>query len=141
MNSTIKFYDQTMEIPIETGKKVHYYGKLMYVRYEAPYCWLHFADNPKCKVEIALQEIMRNLPQYVFFQCNKSTIINLCYHTGYNTYTRTVIMDDGKRFELSRRKANVFKNMKEILPRLSPPCPACYTCTKKDCDNRVVFCR
>ena len=141
MNSEIKFYDQNMEIPVEKGEVVYYYGKLMYVLYKAPYCWLHFADKSKFKVEHSLRNIMGNLPQRVFFQCNKATIINFCYYRGYNPHTRTVIMDDGEKFDLSRRRKDAFKSKKEILPRLSPPCPVCYTCTKKDCENRVVFCR
>ena len=141
MKEKIKFYDQNMGIPDETGEAVYYYDKLMYVLYDAPVCCLHFSDDSQRKEEIALHEIMRNLPQYVFFQCNKATIINFCHYKGYNKVTRTVTMNDGVKFHLSRRRVTAFKSMKNSLPRLSPSCPACYTCTKNDCANRVIFCR
>jgi len=45
MKSKIIFHDLKMEILVETGVIARYYGELMYIIYDAPYCWLYFTGN------------------------------------------------------------------------------------------------
>jgi len=52
MKSKIVFYDQKMEIPTVSGFVVCNYDDLMYVIYDAPYCWLHFTENKKYKLDL-----------------------------------------------------------------------------------------
>jgi len=141
MTQKIVFHDQKMEIPVKNGADARYYGELMYVIYDAPYCKLRFVNNTDYNVETSLQSIMDNLPEAAFFKCNRSVVINICYYKGYRLKPPVVVIDDGKEFDLSRRNINDFIKMKNNLPRISPPCPKCYTCKIEECENRILFFR
>jgi hypothetical protein len=130
-----------MEIAVENGADARYYGELVYVIYDAPYCNLHFSDNTDYKVETSLQAIMDNLPEATFFRCNRSVIINICYYKRYRIQPPVIVIDDGKEFKLSRRNVKDFVMKKTDLPRISLSCPKCHTCKIEECERRIVFCR
>jgi hypothetical protein len=141
MTLKIVFHDQKMEIAVENGADVRYYGELMYIIYDAPYCNLYFSDNTDYKVETSLQTIMDNLPKTTFFRCNRSVIINICYYKKYRIQPPVIAIDDGKEFKLSRRNVKDFVKMKTDLPRILPSCPKCHTCKIEECESRIIFCR
>ena len=141
MAQKIVFHDKKMEIPVRNGADARYYGELMYIIYDAPYCKLRFADNTNYIVETTLQSILDNLPEAAFFKCNRSVVVNICFYKGYRLTPPVIVIDDGKEFNLSRRNVNGFINMKNSLPRISPPCPKCYTCKIEECENRILFTR
>ena len=139
MKSKISFCDRKMVIPVETGVDVRYYGELMYIIFDKPYCWLHFTENTKYKVEVTLKDMMDNLPKEVFMKCKRSAILNLCYCKVFRKKPPVIVMDDGEKFMLSRQNVQDFRRMTNILPRISPPCHTCYTCRNDKCENRVIF--
>ena len=141
MKSKITFYDRKMAIPVETGIDARYYGELMYIIFDKPYCWLHFTGNTKYRVETTLQYMMNNLPKAAFIKCRRSAILNLCYFKSFRKLPQTIVMDDGATFKLSKQNVLDFKVMMSRLSRISPPCPVCYTCTNEECASRIVFCQ
>jgi DNA-binding LytR/AlgR family response regulator len=141
MKSKILFHDLKMQIPVGTGEVARYYSELMYVIYDASYCRLHFADKSKYTVEVSLQHMLDNLPESVFFLCNRSVILNTCYYREYQLSPPMIKMDDETVFSLSRRKISEFKKMKNKLARISPPCPGCNAYKNEACKSSEVSCR
>ena len=138
MNSKIVFHDLKIEIADKTGFIVYYYGELMYIIYDAPYCWFYFADKTKYKIETTVQYLFDNLPE-VFFRCNRSSIINISYYKKFLINMNKLVMDDGKIFTLSRNNAIKFNTKRISLPRITPPCLNCYSC-KIECESMLAFC-
>lgn len=75
----------------------------------------------------------------VFFRCNPTTILNLCYFKEYIYKEKLILMEDGRTFNLSRRKRCKFQAKLASLPRLSPLCNPCLVCTNA-CPTRESFC-
>ena len=121
MNPKIVFYDLKMEITDGSKIVARCYSKLMYIIYDAPYCWLHFTDTKKCKVEISLQYMMQNLP-IAFIRCNRSVILNVRYFKEYDFTSLVVVMCDDVEFKLSRRNVKNFNAARFKLSRISPHC-------------------
>ena len=96
---------------------------------------------PKYVIDVSLQHIMDNLPDAAFIKCKRSVIINICYYRSYRKNPPMVVMDDGQKFNLSKKNMIEFEMMTKRIPRISPPCKACYSCTDIDCESQVVFCR
>ena len=141
LKQKIVFKDRKMIIFEKKGTVCRYYGDLMYVTFDKPYCRLHFAGNTKYCTEVNLQHIMDNLPKAVYIKCKRSAIVNVCYCKELKSNPPMVVMEDGMEIKLSKRNVPVFKQMMNDLPRISPPCPSCYTCRNENCINRVLFCR
>ena len=136
MRHKIKFYCKKMEISVIHGEITHYYSDLMYVKYNEPYCYLHFTDDTKHKVEISLKYLWGNLPMNLFFRCNRATIINICYYKRYQKRPPILVMEDDAEFRLSLRNIADFKKQKAIISCISPPCIACKN---ENCQNRISF--
>ena len=113
MNSKIVFHEQKMEIPVKTGFVARHYHELMYIVYDAPYCWLHFTGKTRYKVEVTLQYLMERLPKTTFFQCNRSAILNLHCYREYRKKDEMVVMDDGMELNLARRRVNDFHDLRK----------------------------
>ena len=122
MKSKILFHDQKIEIPYKNGFVASNYNELMYIIYEVIECELHFItpkklnnrDIIKCiNVEISLEQMLNNLPNDIFFQCNRKTIINISCCKEYDWKQSTIVMDDGSTFRLSRRRLTQFKKHRE----------------------------
>jgi len=139
MKSKIVFHDLKMEIRIETGVIARYYGELMYIVYDAPFCWLHFTGKNRYRVVVTMKSLMANLPDASFFRCKRSVILNVCYYKEYNHTQSMVVMEDGREFKLTRINNVKFNKIRNNLPYHSPPCSRCYTCTDEKCESRVVF--
>ena len=139
MKSKVIFYHLKIEVPDDTKVVALYYGELMYIVYDSPYCWLHFTGNKKYKVETTLQYMLDNLP-IAFIRCNKSVILNVFYYEEYDQTSLMVRMNDGMKFKFARRRVRNFNETKLKLLRISPPCVNCYVCTNEKCENRMGFC-
>jgi len=141
MKSKIQFYLRKIEIPVEGGEVARYYFDLMYVKYKKPYCWLYFSDGAKYIAEISVRDLMKNLPEKPFLQCNRTDIVNLRYYRGYDDDSMTVILEGGKKFGLSFCNLEAFKTKKANLKYLSPPCLRCLDCNKAKCKHFWLFCK
>ena len=111
MKFNIVFHKQKMEISVKTGFIVHLYDELLYIVYDAPYCWL-VLKGKKYMVETSLQYIMDNLPKNDFFQCNRSVIVNINYCKEYRREESVIVMDDYEEIRLSRRRVKSFHMMR-----------------------------
>lgn len=139
MKTKFIFHHRKFVLAIETGFVSHYYGELMYIKFDKPYCLLHFTENIKYTIEIPLHYVMNNLPKAGFMRCNRSTIINLCYFTSFQKITSEIVMEDGAKFRLSRKNVLDFKLMMHNMPITSPPCSLCNRCTNDACEGRMFF--
>ena len=63
MKSKIYFYDRKMLIPVKNGTITRYYGELMYIIFNKPYCELYFSGDTKYMIESSLQYMIENLPK------------------------------------------------------------------------------
>ena len=141
MKSKIYFCDRKMLIPLKNGTITRYYGELMYIMFNKPYCELYFIGDTKYMVENSLQYMIENLPRGGFIKCNRMAIVNICYHKIFCKNPPTIVMDNGQEFKLSRKNIKEFELLIKKASRLSPPCYACYSCDDNDCENQIVFCR
>jgi len=140
MKSIISFYDRKMVLPVRTGIITRYYGELICVTYDKPYCVLHFAHNTKYMVDVSLQYLMDNLPSSVFIFGNRSSIINICYCRELNRSELFAIMENDIQIRMSKKNVLKFIWLMNNMPCISPPCPICYTCTNHECKNHAIFC-
>ena len=140
MKTKIEFYDLQMLIFRKSEKVTHYYGELMYIRYEKPYCHLFFADKHNSWIEMSITTLMDYLPDSVFLMCKRSTIVNLCYFKRLTYDPLTIEMSDGEKFAISKANALDFNLMIETIQELSPSCPDCFAC-KPDCKKQPLYCR
>jgi len=140
MKYKIKFYRKMMEISVTNGEITYYYSDLMFVKYDEPYCILHFADSAKHRVEVSLNYLLENLPKKPFFRCNRTNIINICYYGRYQEKPPILFLKNGTQFILSVRKISDFKKQKANMDRISPPCPSCKVCNSKNCPDYNTFC-
>jgi len=139
MKSQILFYDRSMIIPTNRGHVTHFYGELMYIIFDKPYCVLHFAENVIYSVEIAIQHVMDNLPKAPFIKCERSAIVNLCYHKAFIRNTREIVMVNSERIKVSKQNVNDINSAIKNIPIISPPCPNCYTCRNDECERHIVL--
>ena len=143
MKEKILFYDRKMGIPDANKREMitHYYGDLMYIMVDKPYCDLYFAGNFKYRVVITLKEMMEHLPKAGFMICKRSALVNLCYMKRFKKNPPMIVMNDDTIFNLSKQNKIELEEMMNSTPRISPPCTPCYTCTDNECESQVVFCR
>ena len=130
-----------MTIPVKSGIVSHYYGVLMHIQFDKPYCVLQFTKGRKYWVEVSIQEVLANLPEAVFLKCKRSAIINLCYLKSFHENPPTIEMADGVTFSLSKHNVLEYRMMTKRLDDLAPPCPICYPCTDKKCKSQALLCR
>ena len=142
MKREIKFYRLKIEIPVKNGEVARYYSKLMYVEHDKPFCKFYF-ENEKTvyTAEITMKRLMENLPQKVFFRCNRQTIINIGYYGDYYEEPPIILMDSGKELQLSHRNITAFKKQKAGLASISPLCNQCYSCTNYNCPSLSTYCQ
>jgi len=82
--NTIRFYRTKMELPAKTGKTVYFYSDLVFAEYENRFFMLYFADGTDSRVEIKVKELLKHLPEKVFFLCSRKAIINICRYKRYD---------------------------------------------------------
>ena len=107
MKRRIIFHDLKMDIPVTTGYVARYYDELMYIIYDAPFCLLYFVDK-QLRVEASLQSMINNLPKKIFFECSRPVIIHVDHCKEFNRTEAVVVMDDGRKFKISRRRIKDF---------------------------------
>ena len=143
MKAKILFYDRKMGIPDKGVITPHYYGDLMYIQVDKPYCDLYFTGNIKYHIEVTLKEMIENLPKAGFLLCKRSAVVNLCYIKCFNLKNNPpkIVMNDDTIFMLSKKNKIEVEEMLKSTPRISPPCDPCYTCSDDKCESQIVFCR
>ena len=141
MKTEIVFCNKKMLISAKSGKVKRFYGELMYIKYEKPYCVFHFKEGPKYWIEVPLQYMIDNLPDATFLVCKRSAILNLIYFKNFTANPPMIEMLDGEKFKLSKQNALKFNEMLSQLPQLSPLCPICYPCKNETCKSQALFCR
>ena len=143
MKAKILFYDRKMGIPDKGVITPHYYGDLMYIEVDKPYCDLYFTGNIKYHIEVTLKEMIENLPKAGFFLCKRSPVVNLCYIKRFNFKNNPpkIVMTDDNIFMLSKKNKLELEEMLKSTPRISPPCTPCYTYSDDECESKIVFCR
>ena len=93
MKPPIVFRDRKIEIPVKTGFVTRNYDDLMYIVYNGVYCYIHCVDK-NYRVETSLKYLKDYLPRDVFFECNRSTIINIRSIKEYNRFDSVIKMKD-----------------------------------------------
>ena len=140
MRTEILFFERKMAIPIKSGIVTRYYGELMYIKYDKPYCWLYFIKNNKFLVEFSIQELFDNLPEASFLKCKRSAILNICYLRSFTEDSMMAEMADGTTLNLSKKNVLTIREMIKNLSEISPQCPICYPCTDEKCESQILFC-
>ena len=140
METKIVFYDHKMVVHSKSKKVAYYYCELKYVKYEKPYCTLHFKNHPTCWAEISIKTMIEHLPESAFLMCKRSAIVNLCHLGSFDNSPPTIVMEDGVKFPLSRANTADLSCKLEKIEDISPSCPDCFVC-KSDCKKQPLFCR
>jgi len=141
MKSKILFYERQMQIPVKSKIELRYYGELMYIIFDKPYCVMYFTKKRKYWVEVSLKEMMDNLPEAVFLPCKRSVIINVCYLKSLDKKNRMIELEDGSKFKLSKENVLACEEMMSRLTDLAPPCHGCFSCDDEQCDQMILICR
>jgi DNA-binding LytR/AlgR family response regulator len=102
-------------IPDQAGKKVVAIDDLMFFQQDNHYTVLHLTGFVTIVAERSFEELGMTLANSGFVSINKNTVINLG-HIGSFT-NDTVILTDGSRLTISRRKADDFKKEAEAFGR------------------------
>ena len=111
MKPSIVFSDRKIEIPVKSGFVARNYDELMYIVYDGVYCYIHCTDK-KYRVETSLKYLKDNLPRDIFFECNRSAIINIRSIKEYNRFDAVIQMEDKSEFNLSRRRVKAFHQIR-----------------------------
>ena len=130
-----------MEIRDKARKEIRYYGELMYVKFDKPYCDLFFTKKRKYTVESTLKHLMDKLPEAAFLICKRSAVINLCYIRVIDRNPPMVEMEDVAILELSDKNLKDLERMRSRLNDIAPPCPICYPCKEHSCESQMLFCK
>jgi DNA-binding LytR/AlgR family response regulator len=142
MNTKPIFHHLKIELLHKNGDiELVPYADILYITYDKPYttfCYMENRKERKCVLELSLTYLEQNLPE-IFFRCNPGVILNLCHFRKHKHVEKVIVMENGKEFEMSRRKSHVFRSKKEQLPRLSPLCEPCLVCIHA-CQVRDTFC-
>lgn len=77
---------------------------------EGNYTRFHFNDGSELMVSLTLKKLEARLPAVLFVRLHKKNIINLMYleDIEYDSQQVSVILSNGSRVEVSRRKTNQF---------------------------------
>ncbi|WP_080903091.1 LytTR family DNA-binding domain-containing protein [Parabacteroides sp. Marseille-P3160] len=125
------------ELIVEESNKVTclYYYDILDVVAEAPYTTITTIKNKKVYLETPLSQIAKRLPS-VFFQCNRSVIVNLIYVSLYEKEGSFFVLHAalGKKYIISSRKKNVFRERLHYVKTHFFRCEACLSC------RNAVFC-
>jgi DNA-binding LytR/AlgR family response regulator len=124
----IVFHEYKLEILINGKTVIHPYGDILYIITEKPYCKVSCINNKHYLLLYPLDKFINILPD-CFFQCNRSTIINLSRVIEYDcTKEMKIVMENNKSFSISRNKRNDFKEKIHSIVRLTVPFEKCFEC-------------
>ena len=110
-NSDIFFYPLKVEMSTTNGGVIYSYEDILYITCDKPYLIVNCINGRKIHIEDTLKNIRGQLPP-MFFQCNKSTIINFHHLTEYFKNPWVLKMSDGALIPLSYRRVTEFKRHK-----------------------------
>ncbi|MDR3246220.1 MAG: LytTR family transcriptional regulator [Prevotellaceae bacterium] len=111
----VVFHEFKLEI-IEGAKGyVYCYGDIVCIIYGDPCHTIYCADGQIHYISCPLYKLQRILPS-IFFQCNKSTLINLSRMISYDYQTMKIVMEGEHIFLLSSRRKSNFIKSKKCLP-------------------------
>ena len=139
MNSKVKFYSNKLVITTKKGEETRYYSNLVYASFFKPHCLLNFSDGSEFGVVISISDLLKNLPEKPFFQCNRSDIINLGYYMGYDNEKGMALIEGANKFEVSSRRRKSLKEKKDNLKCLTPQCLNCSESKKGSCRDYWLF--
>ena len=63
MKRKIVFHDLKVQIYDNNSVFVRFYGELMYIVFDKPYCIFYFTGDQKRRVEVNLHDVFDNLPE------------------------------------------------------------------------------
>ncbi len=120
---------QSLKIRISTpkGERVIYVKDIVYIAANKPYCNLFLKDNSSFLTTGPLYFWEKNLP-LAFFQCNKSTIVNLNFILDYkeiSKYTTHLRLSTGQTFSISNRRQKLLATYIDHLVKKTLPCHRC----------------
>jgi DNA-binding LytR/AlgR family response regulator len=105
-----------LEIPCKTsGVEIIEYKNIIYIRYDKPYCIFVYREQLERRtllVQLSLIFIEEHL-SLPFVRCNLATIVNLDYIKKINYNERYILMEDGKKIYISRRRMPNLRKQKE----------------------------
>lgn len=106
---------------------IYYYADILYIIYDKPYCKIYCTGNTNHYISYSLRKILEVFPA-VFFQCEKSTIVNLSKIKSYNYLNMQIVMEDDRILPLSNRRKKNFITVKNSIIRLTAPFQICFPC-------------
>ena len=105
----VSFENNKILIPAAHGFDVLFFDDIIRLEADASYTKVITSDGKSTFVSRTLKDFEDILPQNIFFRTHKSFLINLKYVKKYsNTDGCFVIMSDGCKVNISRRKAPEF---------------------------------
>ncbi len=116
-NEQIYFESDKILIPSSYGFNVLLIDDIIRMEAEGCYTKVYLKDKKKTIVSRTLKEFEDTIPKERFYRIHKSHLINLKYVKEYSNIDGSfVIMNDGNKIEISRRKAPDFiKKIKTFI--------------------------
>ncbi|GAA4462297.1 hypothetical protein GCM10023189_38820 [Nibrella saemangeumensis] len=108
------FHMSELTLPFWGYRKKMPMYRIMRLEGEGNYTRFHFNDGSELVVSLTLKKMEARLPPLLFVRLHKKNIINLMYlnDVRYDNQQVTVVLANGDRVEVSRRKTNLV--MKQI---------------------------
>lgn len=108
--------DQSIFIKTENQVKQTYIGNICYIRCDSYLSSIYLNDGSFVTCSKLLREFEEKLFDFYFIRINHSTLINCKYFDGIvqEGKKRTVLLVDGSKFRISRRKWYKVKEKLEI---------------------------
>jgi DNA-binding LytR/AlgR family response regulator len=124
----IIFHKFKVEIIEESKGYIYYYGDILYITYNKPYCKIFCLGRGKSHMlHYSLNILLKILPP-VFFRCERSVIINLARMKKYDFTSMKITMEDDHILPLANRKKNDFIKLKTSITNLTAPFQDCFSC-------------
>jgi DNA-binding LytR/AlgR family response regulator len=124
----IIFHEYKLEISVNGKTVIYPYGDILYIVAEKPYCKVCCVDNKQYLLLYPLDKFINVLPD-CFFQCNRSTIINLSWVKEYDcTKDMKVVMNNNNAFSISRNRKDDLRKTVHSIARLTVPFEQCSRC-------------
>ena len=108
-NEKVTLDSDKVIIPDSNGFNVIETGKIIRLEADGCYTKIFTSEGKNSVISRTLKDFENSLPENTFFRIHKSHLINFKFIKSYSNLDGThVIMNDGSRIEISRRKAPDF---------------------------------
>jgi two-component system, LytTR family, response regulator len=88
---------------------------ILFLQSEINYTHINFNDGKALKVAYTLKRLEKRFKDYPnFFRCNRSYLVNIDFMTAYDKETFEVILKNGYKISVSRRRKVAFIKMFKI---------------------------